>query len=157
MRLRLLTIHSKLPAWVKEGYEDYRKRFPATFPLELIEIPAEKHSARMSIADIKKRESEKLIKMTKPEHRVIALDVKGELWSTEKLAAHLSDWQQEGKPLDFWIGGPDGIDKTFLEKADHRWSLSPLTFPHFLVRIILVEQLYRAISILQNHPYHRAG
>jgi 23S rRNA (pseudouridine1915-N3)-methyltransferase len=91
----------------------------------------------------------------KPTHYVIALDIKGHQWSTEQLTAELKTWQTDGRHVDLLIGGPDGLSKTCLTLAHNKWSLSPLTLPHPLVRIILAEQLYRALSILQNHPYHR--
>jgi len=155
MRIRLLTITHKLPAWIKEGYEDYAKRLPPTCVLELIEIPAEKRTAQADLKRIKEREGEKLLAAIKPNHRVIALDVKGKLWSTEQLSEHLAEWLQGGQHIDLLIGGPEGLSSACLNKAQIAWSLSPLTFPHFIVRLILAEQIYRAYSILQQHPYHR--
>lgn len=155
MRIRLLTITHKSPAWIKTGYEEYIKRLPPSCTLELIEIPAEKRMANADIKRLTEREGEKMLAHIKPTHRVIALDVKGELWSTEELATKLSNWQQDGRHIDLLVGGPDGLAPACLARANEKWSLSRLTFPHILIRLIVAEQIYRAFSILQNHPYHR--
>lgn len=155
MLIRILAIGAKMPAWVEAGFQDYAKRFTSSYQLELWEIPAEKRTKNSDIARLIEREGEKLLAAVKPNHRVIALDVKGHAWSTEQLAQQLKQWQTHGRPVDLLIGGPDGLSTACLKKAELRWSLSPLTLPHPLVRIILAEQIYRAVSILQNHPYHR--
>ena len=88
--------------------------------------------------------------------RIVALDVRGQSWSTERLAVRLEEWMGDGRDVGFIIGGPDGISTDVMNKAEIRWSLGPLTLPHPLVRVVLVEQLYRAWTITRNHPYHRA-
>lgn len=155
MLFRLLAIGNKMPTWVTAGFEEYAKRFPSPFSLQLIEIPAEKRLKSSDIAKITALEGEKLLAATKPNHQLIALDVKGQSFSTEKLAEHVKSWQSVGRPIDFLIGGPDGLSEACLKKSTMRWSLSPLTLPHPIVRIVLAEQLYRALMILQGHPYHR--
>jgi 23S rRNA (pseudouridine1915-N3)-methyltransferase len=155
MILRILAIGTKMPGWVNEGFNDYLKRFTPTCSVELCEIPAEKRTKNTDTARIIERESEKLLAAIKPGNQVIVLDVKGQAWSTEQLAMQMKNWQTSGRHIDLLIGGPDGLSQPCLQQADTKWSLSPLTLPHPLVRIILVEQLYRAMSILQNHPYHR--
>ena len=155
MRNRLLAVGSHLTSWVNEGVEDYLKRFPPSCSLELIEIPAEKRMRTSVPAKLMEREGERLIKAIKPGNLVVALAVKGKSWSTEQLASYLEGWKNEGRHVDMLIGGPDGLSEECLKKANIHWSLSPLTLPHPLVRIIVAEQLYRAVSILQNHPYHR--
>jgi 23S rRNA (pseudouridine1915-N3)-methyltransferase len=164
MRIRLLAVGNKLPSWVEEGFNEYLKRFPASCYLELIEIPAEKRSKQInprlkqagaSIQQLIDREGEKLLAAIKPGNRVITLEVTGQSWTTEKLAGNIEKWQGEGRNIDMLIGGPDGLSQACSKKADTKWSLSPLTLPHPLVRIIVAEQLYRAVSILKNHPYHR--
>lgn len=155
MRIRLLTITHKSPAWISAGYAEYVKRLPPSCVLELIEIPAEKRLVNADITRITQREGEKMLAYIKPHDRVIALDVKGKAWSTEDLAKHLTQWQQDGRSIDLLIGGPEGLAPACLEKAEQSWSLSPLTFPHFLVRLIVAEQIYRACTILSGHPYHR--
>ncbi len=155
MLIRMLAIGSKMPSWVAQGYQEYAKRFPPTYTLELVEIPAEKRTKQANIERLVQREGEKLLAAIKPGNRVIALDVKGQSWTTEQLAKHLQNWHDESQHIDMLIGGPDGLSPACLQKAHIKWSLSPLTLPHPLVRILLAEQLYRAWSILQNHPYHR--
>lgn len=155
MKIRLCTITHKTPAWIQAGYHEYAKRLPAAYALELIEVPAEKRNEQSDIARIKEREGEKLLAVTKPGDRLIALDVKGTAWSTEDLAKQMQAWQLEGRNVNLLVGGPDGLSAACLAKTDSQWSLSPLTFPHFIVKLILAEQLYRAYSILSNHPYHR--
>lgn len=155
MLIRLLAIGTKMPAWVTDGFQEYAKRFTSGCTLELCEIPAEKRTKNTDIPRLIEREGEKLLAAIKPGNHVIALDVKGQSWSTEQLAAQLKQWQIHSRPIDLLIGGPDGLSSACLQKAELRWSLSPLTLPHPLVRIVLAEQIYRAMSMLQNHPYHR--
>ena len=155
MNIRILAIGNKMPSWVTEGYQEYAKRFPPSCTLELCEIPAEKRTKQADIARITQREGEKILAAIKPGNRVIALEVKGRPWSTEQLSSQLQHWHQEGRNIDLLIGGPDGLATDCLKKADLHWSLSPLTLPHPLVRILLAEQLYRALTIMHNHPYHR--
>lgn len=152
MLLRILAIGNKMPSWVTTGYQEYAKRFP----LELIEIPAEKRLKQSDIAKLTQLEGQKMLSLIKPSNRVIALEVKGQSWSTEQLAEQLKTWQLEGRNIDLLIGGADGLAPECLQRAEIKWSLSALTLPHPLVRILLAEQLYRAHTILQNHPYHRA-
>lgn len=144
-----------MPGWVQTGYLDYAKRFPSSCTLELVEIPAEKRTKNSDIARLIKREGEKMLSLIKPDHRVIALEVNGKSWTTEQLAYHVESWHQSGRNIDLLIGGPEGLATDCLSRADVKWSLSPLTLPHPLVRIVLAEQLYRALTILQGHPYHR--
>lgn len=155
MRIRLLVIGNKLPHWINEGVQEYVKRFPASSYLEVVEIPAEKRTKQSDIPRLIEREGEKLLAAIKPGNLVIALAIKGQLWSTEKLADQVKLWQSTGTHIDLLIGGADGLSHACLQKADIHWSLSPLTLPHALVRVIVAEQLYRAVSILQHHPYHR--
>lgn|SRR3990167_1490753 len=154
MKIRLLSITHKIPTWIEEGYQEYAKRLPPSCTLEIIAIPAEKHS-HADRNRLMLRESEKMLALIKPNHRVIALDVQGELWSTDDVVKKLSSWQTEGKNIDLLIGGPEGLHVSSLKRADMVWSLSKLTFPHFLIRVMIAEQIYRAWSILQHHPYHR--
>lgn len=155
MKIRLLTITHKSPSWIREGYEEYAKRLPPSCQLELIEIPAEKRFSNADLRRITEREGEKMLNAIKPGHKIIAMDIKGSLWTTEQLAEQLSLWLQDGRHIDLLIGGPEGLSPACQLKAEQKWSLSPLTFPHFLVRLIVAEQIYRACSILQQHPYHR--
>ena len=155
LHIRFITISNKPPAWISEGFREYAKRLSSTCHLDLLEIPVEKRSKQKNRQAFIDREGDKILAVIKPHAKVIALDVQGKLWSTEELSSHLQDWLQEEKNIDFIIGGPDGLADSCLQRAQLRWSLSPLTLPHLLVRILLAEQLYRAWTILQNHPYHK--
>lgn len=155
MKIRLLTITHKSPAWIQEGYRDYAKRLPSSCTLELVEIPAEKRTANADLQRIMDREGEKMLAAIKPGHHIIALDKGGKNWSSEELSEQLKSWLQNGKNIDLLVGGPEGISPQCLAKAHERWSLSNLTFPHLIVRLIVAEQIYRAHSILNKSPYHR--
>ena len=134
-----------MPEWVRQAYEDYTRRMRSSMRIDLEELPVGKNKA-----DEEKRFLERL-----GDDYVAALDEHGKSLTTVELAKWLSERQQDGRNLCFVIGGPDGLGAELLKKATLRWSLSALTFPHAMVRVILAEQLYRAHSVLQNHPYHR--
>ena len=155
MRLHIISVGSKIPTWVEAGYQDYAQRLPADFRLHLIEIPIKKRSANMPANHAIQQEGEAILKAIPKNAFVIALNIPGELWSTEKLAEQLNTWRHNESDICFIIGGPDGLAPECLKRAQLQWSLSRLTLPHALVRVILAEQLYRAWSILHNHPYHR--
>ena len=157
MKVHLLAVGTKMPAWVTEAYNEYASRLPAKCSLHLKEITAEKRTKNSNIPAIKVKESEKLRLAIPNNTRVVALDVKGSHWSTEKLATHLQDWMMSGQDVTLLIGGPEGLTPEILNLANEKWSLSSLTFPHPLVRVILAEQIYRAFTITENHPYHRSG
>lgn len=156
MRLRLVCVGQKMPDWVSQGYQEYARRMPPELPLELAEIAMAHRGKNPDIARLVQREGEAVLAATGKTDRIIALEVGGRPWSTEKLAQHLEQWQQDGRDVSFLVGGPDGLADGCRERAEQHWSLSPLTLPHPLVRILLAEQLYRAWSITRNHPYHRA-
>ena len=155
MQINLIAVGNKMPAWVTTGYEDYAKRLPAGYTLKLTEIAPEKRTKQADIKRITEKEGEKILAAIKPGNLVIALDVLGQSWSTGQLAKSLKTWHAENRDVDLLVGGPDGLAQACIQKAQLKWSLSPLTLPHPLVRILLAEQLYRAWSILHNHPYHR--
>ena len=157
MKIYLLAIGTKMPDWVNKGYQEYAHRMPAKCILQLIEIPAEKRAKKSNVHSIKSKEAEKLKKAIPSNCRIVALDVQGQAWNTEKLATRLQDWMMSGQDIALIVGGPDGLTPELLQLAQEKWSLSCLTFPHPLVRVILAEQLYRAYTITENHPYHRAG
>lgn len=156
MKIYLLAIGTKMPSWVTQGYLEYAQRLPAKVSLHLQEIPAEKRNKNTNIQAVKIKEADKLKNMIPQNCRIVALDVKGQSWSTEKLAIRLQDWMMCGQNIALLVGGPDGLTPELLTLAQEKWSLSNLTFPHPLVRVILAEQLYRAYTITENHPYHRA-
>jgi 23S rRNA (pseudouridine1915-N3)-methyltransferase len=154
MQIRILAVGTKMPAWVTAACIDYGKRLPRNW-LKIIEIPlSARHKIRSVDAAITS-EGEQLLSAINERDKVIALEVKGAYWSTQELTEQLASWQMQGNNISLLIGGPNGLSSECLVRAQQLWSLSPLTLPHPLVRIVLVEQLYRAWSILQNHPYHK--
>lgn len=155
MRINVIAIGKRMPAWVTEGYQDYVMRFPADFPIRLIEISAGKRTKGANISRLIQQEGEQMNAAIPAGDQVVALTEKGQLWSTSALSKQMQSWQDAGGGLSFLIGGPEGLAASSLARAQWQWSLSPLTFPHPLVRILLVEQLYRGLSILRHHPYHR--
>ena len=156
MRLRLICVGQKMPDWVSQGYNDYARRMPPELPLELVEIPMAHRGKNPDIPRLMQKESDAILAAAGTRDRVVALEVGGRHWSTEKLSSQLELWQQDGRDVSFLVGGPDGLADACRQRADQLWSLSPLTLPHPLVRILLAEQLYRAWTITRNHPYHRA-
>jgi 23S rRNA (pseudouridine1915-N3)-methyltransferase len=153
VRAYLIAIGERMPAWVSAGYTEYAKRLAHDLPLQLVEISTKSRNRDVARA-IADEGAAMLAALPKSAH-VIALDGRGKPWSSEELAAQLGRWRMLGKDLAFLIGGPDGLAPIALERADQRWSLGPATLPHPLVRIVVAEQLYRAVSQLGNHPYHR--
>lgn len=155
MHFHLLAVGERMPKWVQEAWHDYAKRFPSDARLQLIEIPSFKQAKNTSVERKLNDEGMRLLQAIPKQSHIIALDVKGESWDTPTLAKHIQRWQQLSSHISFLVGGADGLSQECLTRANQRWSLSPLTFPHPLARIIVAEQLYRALSIIQNHPYHR--
>lgn len=156
MRLRLICVGQKMPEWVSQGYNEYARRMPPELALDLVEIPMAHRGKNPDIPRLMQREGDAILSVLGQRDRVIALEVGGRNWSTEKLASQLEGWQQDGRDVSFLVGGPDGLADACRARADQMWSLSALTLPHPLVRILLAEQLYRAWSVTRNHPYHRA-
>ena len=143
MRIRLIAAGTRLPAWIDAGVGEYARRFGRGLKFELVEIPlarlAERMRAAIGAADY-----------------VVALEVGGRAMTTAELSRWLATRMAAGKDLALLVGGPDGLDPGLSSRADFRWSLSPLTWPHGLVRLMVTEQIYRAHALLQGHPYHRA-
>lgn len=156
MKLRILAVGTRMPDWVTTGCHEYGKRMPPELRIQAIEIPLGSRGKNQSTAKAIESESQALLKAMGEKDFVVALDVLGKTMSTEKLAAALSNWQMDGRDISLLIGGPDGLSAECLARANMRWSLSDLTLPHPLVRIVLMEQLYRAWTINANHPYHRS-
>jgi 23S rRNA (pseudouridine1915-N3)-methyltransferase len=155
MRLRVIAVGTKMPDWVEQGYREYAKRLPRDFTVEMVELALGPRGKNASIEKAISREGETMLAAIPEADRVIALDVLGKPWSTEQLADNLAGWRMDGRNCSLLIGGPDGLAPPCLQRADLTWSLSALTLPHPLVRIVLIEQLYRAWTILNNHPYHK--
>jgi 23S rRNA (pseudouridine1915-N3)-methyltransferase len=145
VRVRILAVGTRMPEWVTTAYEDYTRRMRKDMRVDLEEVPVGRAKA-----DEEKRLLERI-----GDDYLVALDERGKSLTTLQLAKWLGERQLDGRNLSFVIGGPNGHGPAILVKADLRWSLSALTFPHAMVRVILAEQLYRALSVLQNHPYHR--
>jgi 23S rRNA (pseudouridine1915-N3)-methyltransferase len=156
MRIRLICVGTKMPAWVTTGFQEYAKRLPADCRLELVEIPPGHRGKGADVQRAIEKESRLILAALGKGERVVALDVEGCQWSTAQLAKTVGQWQMGGQNVALLIGGPDGLSAECLALAQQRWSLSNLTYPHPLVRVILAEQIYRAWSLLNNHPYHRA-
>ena len=146
-----------MPGWVVEGYNEYARRMPRECALQLIEIAPGHRGKGVDIQRTLRDEGERMLKALPKNCRVLALDVRGNSWDTEALSLKLGEWMSEGRDLALLVGGPEGLAEACQTRADGRWSLSPLTMPHPLVRVVVAEQLYRAWSLLRNHPYHRAG
>ena len=155
MNIHLISVGNKMPSWVNDGYLEYAKRMPAECTLKLTEIAPGRRGQRVDVARTLRDEGERMLKAVPKGCRLLALDVGGRQWSSEQLAVQLSGWMAQGSDVALLVGGPEGMDPACLGQAQARWSLSPLTLPHPLVRVLLAEQLYRAWSILRNHPYHR--
>lgn len=155
MKIKLIAVGTRMPSWVNDGYNEYARRLPAEFSLELIEVALGQRGKNADIDRIIKREGEQMLASVDSSDYVIALEVNGRDWSTEKLAKQAEVWQMAGRNVVLLVGGPDGLSDACRARADQQWSLSPLTLPHPLVRVLLAEQLYRAWSITRNHPYHR--
>ncbi len=155
MRIHLIAVGTRMPAWVVQGYEEYARRLPAECALHLVEIAAGKRGKNADIARVTRDEGERMLAAIPKGARVVALEVDGRAWSTEQVAEQLDGWRHAGGDLALLVGGPEGLAPACRAQAGQSWSLSPLTLPHPLVRILVAEQLYRAWSILQHHPYHR--
>ncbi len=155
MQIQLISVGNKMPRWVEQGYNEYAKRLPRECELILKEIPAGKRGKNADTNRIIRDEGVKMLAAIPDRAHIVTLDVIGKTWSTPDLSANLKNWLENGQPVALLVGGPEGLADSVKQKARQSWSLSKLTFPHPLVRVIVAEQLYRAWSLLNNHPYHR--
>jgi len=155
MQLQVIAIGRRMPSWVGEGVAEYATRLPAELGWEVIELPLGQRSrggaADRAVAD----EGERMLARVPEDAVAVALDERGDAWSSRKLAQHLGRWREENRTVALMIGGPDGLAPACRVRANTVWSLSALTLPHGLVRVVVAEQVYRAWSLLNNHPYHR--
>jgi len=155
VRIHLIAIGHRRAGWERDGYREYARRMPPELSLELHEIAPSKRSkgvpAERGIDD----EGRRLLAAIPGGARVVVLHERGAAWTTLELARRIEDWMGDGRALALLVGGADGLAPACIEAADHRWSLSPLTLPHGLARIVVAEQLYRASTIHRGHPYHR--
>ena len=156
MKCRLIAAGTRLPDWVNSGFREYQKRLRTPLVLELHEISVATRSAGDSPLRAVQREGADMLAAIGRDDYVVALETAGKSMSTEQLSAWLAERLREAKPLALLIGGPDGLATPCRDRADQAWSLSALTLPHALVRVIVAEQIYRAMSFLAGHPYHRA-
>lgn len=155
MRTQLIAVGTRMPAWVTAGFNEFNQRLPREFYLNLVEIIPVARTKSMTKLKALAEETRRLRTATPEDTFVIALDEHGKQFDSAAFADKLATWSRHGQDLAFIIGGADGLDADLKQKADLLWSLSPLTLPHALVRVIVAEQIYRAWTILQGHPYHR--
>jgi len=155
MRITVFAVGTRMPAWVNDGVSHYLKRLPRHIDLQFQEIPAAPRTSGATTAKIKQKEGDALLHAVRDADFVIALDEHGKHWSSVELGHELETWLGAYARVALLIGGADGLDRRVLERADRVWSLSALTLPHALVRVVLAEQLYRAWTLTQGHPYHR--
>lgn len=155
MRLKLLAVGTRVPDWVRVGFEEYARRLPRDNRLELVEIAAADRRSGKPVDALMEEEGQRLLAAVGRDDLVVALEVRGKALSTEQLADRMRDWRMDGRDLCLLVGGPDGLSPACRQRAEMLWSLSPLTLPHALVRIVVAEQCYRAWTMLSGHPYHR--
>ncbi|MDG1225480.1 MAG: 23S rRNA (pseudouridine(1915)-N(3))-methyltransferase RlmH [Burkholderiales bacterium] len=155
MKIKLIAVGNKMPGWVETAFKTYAQRLPRDCALELIEIPAAKRTRNQLADKWMEKEGELISKAIDSSDWVVALDVLGQNWSTEKLANQMTQWQSKGCNVALLVGGPDGLSSSVLRRANQKWSLSALTLPHPMVRVVLAEAIYRGWSVTVNHPYHR--
>ena len=155
MNIQLIAVGTKMPKWVELGFNEYQRRFPRDFSFSLIEIPAGKRGKNADIPRILEQEGKKMLSHVPSNHRVVTLEVTGKPWDTHELAKQVTHWQLDGRDVSLLVGGPEGLAPECIARSEQKWSLSALTLPHPLVRIVIAESLYRAWSVNNNHPYHR--
>jgi 23S rRNA (pseudouridine1915-N3)-methyltransferase len=155
VRIRLIAVGERMPRWVDEVVADYTQRLAGTLKVALVEVPAGQRSSRGDPALAMQTEAARILALIKPQEFVAALDERGRQMNTRELASWLSGRMTDGRDLALVIGGPDGLGAAVLARSDQKLSLSKLTLPHPLVRVVLAEQLYRAHTVLSGHPYHR--
>jgi len=156
MKCRLIAAGTRLPDWVNAGFNEYQKRLRAPLVLELEEIPVATRRAGESPERAIAREGSHMMAALGAKEYVVALEVSGRSMTTKELSDWLAERLRDARPLALLIGGPDGLAPECRSRADQTWSLSPLTLPHALVRVVVAEQIYRAMSLQAGHPYHRS-
>lgn len=155
MKLLILAVGNKMPAWITEGFNEYAKRMPREARIELLEIKPEPRTTGKTTAQIMEAEAQRILAALPQNCLRIALDERGIQPTTRQLAAQMQDWMRAGRDVAFVIGGADGLHASVKQAAQQIMALSSLTLPHAMVRVLLAEQLYRAHSLMHNHPYHR--
>lgn len=155
MKLIILAVGHKMPSWITDGFNEYSKRMPREAKIELIELKPEPRTTGKTVPQIMEAEAQRIRAALPQDALRIVLDERGAHWSTKQLAQHFKDWQGGGRDVAFIIGGADGLHESIRKEADQLLALSAMVMPHGMVRVLLAEQLYRAWSLLHNHPYHR--
>jgi len=154
MKLRIIAVGHKMPAWVEQGCAEYLKRMPREATVEMVELKPDKRAAGKGGEQVRESEAQRIIEAAGRDY-LIALDERGQEPTTLQLADRMQQWMRDGRDVALAIGGADGLHDSVKQAAAWQWSLSRLTLPHGMVRIMLAEQLYRAWSVINNHPYHR--
>ena len=155
MVIHFITVGQKMPKWVQDGYAEYAKRLPKSCAIKLVELPMAQRGKTGSADKYKAEEAKKILNAIPKGAQLIVLDEHGQQVTTKGLADKLEDWLASGQDVALVVGGPDGLEQSLIEQAKWKWGLSKLTMPHPMVRILVVEQIYRAYSVINNHPYHR--
>jgi 23S rRNA (pseudouridine1915-N3)-methyltransferase len=155
MKLLILAVGHKMPSWISEGFNEYSKRMPREAKIELVEIKPEPRTTGKTVAQIMEAEAQRIQAALPKDVLRIALDERGTHWTTKQLTQHMQDWLSSGRDVAFIIGGADGLHESVRGSAHQLLALSAMVLPHGMVRVLLAEQLYRAHSLLHNHPYHR--
>lgn len=155
MKLIIVSVGNKMPDWITAGFNEYAKRMPREAKIELVELKPEPRTTGKTTAQIMEAEAQRILAALPSGSLRIALDERGAQPTTRQLAAQMQDWLREGRDVALIIGGADGLHESVKNSAQHLLALSALTLPHAMVRVLLAEQLYRAHSLLHNHPYHR--
>ena len=155
MKLKILAIDSKRPEWARKAFSDYARRFDRSIKVEFCSLGLVRRSKTLNKSVLIEKEGVKLLSYIKVGETLISLDRRGSSWNTLELKEKFEEWLSLSLNISFIIGGPDGLSSSCLKKSKEVWSLSPLTFPHAIIPVLVIEQLYRAWSIGQNHPYHR--
>jgi len=155
MNIYVIAVGVKMPGWVSQGVDEYLRRMPNECRVKFIELPLGQRTKSANVKQAMQQEEKSILAAIPDNAYVIALDVKAKIWSTEGLSEKMQGWMQSGKSIALLIGGPDGMTEACLKQSHEKWSLSNLTLPHPLVRIVVAEQLYRALMIIKNHPYHK--
>ncbi len=155
MKLLIVSVGHKMPDWITQGFNEYAKRMPREAKIELLGIKPESRTSGKTTEQIMQAEAQRILHVLPAECLRIALDERGATPTTKQLAAQMENWMRGGQDVAFIIGGADGLHDTVKQAARHLMALSALTLPHAFVRVLLAEQLYRAYSLMHNHPYHR--
>ncbi len=155
MKLIILSVGNKMPDWITQGFNEYAKRMPREAKIELLEIKPESRTSGKTTEQIMQAEAQRILNALPSGCLRIALDERGAMPTTKQLAAQMKNWMRGGQDVAFIIGGADGLHDLVKQTAQHLMALSALTLPHAFVRVLLAEQLYRAYSLMHNHPYHR--